>query len=570
MSIIGLNAENCKNCYRCVKACPVKSIKVEQGQAKIIEKECILCGKCLSECPQNAKTFYSDLERVKEMIAAGEQLIVSLAPSYVGAFDFLSGEQVVGALKSLGFWGVSETAQGAALVAAEYYNLAREGKMRNIITTCCPVVNDLVEKYYPGAVRDMAPVVSPMIAHGMLLKESFGADKKVVFVGPCIAKKGEAEDIRHSRQIDAVVTFPDILGWLKDEGIEPISCRPEAFLNCSSQITRLFPVPAGVLKSIFARGEVEGYRTLCVDGVENCKELLESIVNEEIQGCIIEINACPGGCVNGPVRGEKKRSRFETKLELEEQVQLQGEGFPDIPLQVPMKKRFLSRSSHEKEPTEEEIRAILLKTGKERPEQELNCGLCGYPSCREKARAVFQGKAELAMCIPFMRQRAESLSNLVLAQTPNITIIADEDMNIVEFNAAAEKVFGCSRAQAMGKGLYELIDISDFQQVFDTKTSIYDKKVTYEELHLVKTQNLIYIEGDNLVMGIFTDVTEEEMRKEEKYHRQMESVEMAQKVIDKQMMVAQQIAGLLGETTAETKVTLTRLKDMIQKHDDRE
>ena len=174
------------------------------------------------------------------------------------------------------------------------------------------------------------------------------------------------------------------------------------------------------------------------------------------------------------------------------------------------------------------------------------------------------------MCIPFMRQRAESLSNLVLAQTPNITIIADEDMNIVEFNAAAEKVFGCSRAQAMGKGLYELIDISDFQQVFDTKTSIYDKKVTYEELHLVTTQNLIYIEGDNLVMGIFTDVTEEEMRKEEKYHRQMESVEMAQKVIDKQMMVAQQIAGLLGETTAETKVTLTRLKDMIQKHDDRE
>lgn len=568
MSIIGLKDANCKNCYKCVKVCPVKSIKVVQAQAKIIDKDCILCGRCLSECPQNAKTFASDIDKVKALLKRGEQMVVSLAPSYVGSFDFKENGQMVSAIKKLGFFGVSETAQGAALVSAEYHRLAQTGDMVNIITTCCPTVNDLIEKYYPEAAKYMAPVVSPMIAHGKLLKKTLGAQVKVVFIGPCIAKKGESGDIRHDTQIDAVLTFDDLYQWLQEEQVNVCDCEPEPFLNCDSRITKLYPVSAGVLKTISAKGKVENYDMICVDGIEDCKELLAGVIDGTVKNCMIEMNACSGGCINGPARGRHHKTRFQTKLELENKVKQEGAVFPEIEEEVPMAKQFFDRSSREKEPDEADIRAILQKIGKETPDQELNCGLCGYNSCREKAKAVYQGKAELTMCIPFMRQRAESLSNVVLAQTPNITIIVDEELNIVEFNTAAETAFGCSRTEALTKGLYELIDVSDFQEVFDTKKSIYDKKVVYDHFNIVTTQNLIYIAEDNLVMGIFNDITEEERRKESRYHLQMESVDMAQKVIEKQMMVAQQIAGLLGETTAETKVTLTKLKDMIKHNGD--
>ena len=536
MSIIGLKKANCKNCYKCVKVCPVKSIKVEDAQAQII---------------------------VKDFVRNGEQVIVSLAPSYVGSFAFETCGQLIAAIQKLGIWGVSETAQGAALVSAEYFRLAKEGAMDNIITTCCPAVNDLVEKHFPAATRYLAPVVSPMIAHGKALKQTYGAGVKVVFVGPCFAKKGEATDIRHDTCIDAVLTYDDLSGWMEDAGVDIAACSGGKFLNGDTKVTRLYPVAAGILKTITAQGEVPQYDYICVDGVENCMDLLKAVIAGSVHHCLIEMSACAGSCINGPAKTKHEKNRFSTKLELEGSVRQEGMDFPEIAERVPMGKQFVDRSNRDALPDEAAIRAILQKVGKETPEQELNCGLCGYESCRAKAIAVYQGKAELTMCIPFMRERAESMSNLILAQTPNITVMVDSDLNIVEFNAAAEAAFGLTRAEALKKSLFELIDTTDFQYVLETKQSIYDKKVVYEDYHLVTVQNLIYIAEENLVMGIFNDITKEESEKENRYKLRVETLEMAQKVIDKQMTVAQQIAGLLGETTADTKVTLTKLKDMI-------
>ena len=230
---------------------------------------------------------------------------------------------------------------------------------------------------------------------------------------------------------------------------------------------------------------------------------------------------------------------------------------------IPMGMKFLDRSVKEEIPDEETIRAILAKIGKTSPEDELNCGSCGYPTCRDKAIAVYQNKAELTMCVPYMKERAESLSNFVLSETPNVTIMVDEEMNIVEFNRAAEETFGISRHEALQKCLYEIIDSSDFQYVFETGESITDKKVEYPQYGITTMQNLIYIGKENLVMGIFRDISKEVAAQESTYRLRVETMEMAQKVIDKQMVAAQQIASLLGETTAETKVTLTKLKDMI-------
>lgn len=181
MKVIDFKDAKCRHCYKCVRHCMVKAISIENEQAHILQDHCIHCGHCLEVCPQNAKTFASDLERVKGYLEAGFRTVISIAPSYLGVLEFDSPGQVVDALLKLGFAEVRETAEGAALVTNEYRKLIREKKMPNIVTTCCPSVNDLIEKYYPDCAKYMAPVVSPMIAHGRYIKKIYGNDTKVVF-----------------------------------------------------------------------------------------------------------------------------------------------------------------------------------------------------------------------------------------------------------------------------------------------------------------------------------------------------------------------------------------------------
>ena len=222
-------------------------------------------------------------------------------------------------------------------------------------------------------------------------------------------------------------------------------------------------------------------------------------------------------------------------------------------------KIFLDHSPKDPMPTEAQILEILRKTGKNKPEDELNCGACGYPTCREKAIAVFQKKAELNMCIPFMHEKAESLSNLVMDTSPNIVLIVDKDMRIMEYSAVGEKYFGKTRAEALDMYLYEFIDPVDFQWVYDTHQNIHGKKVTYTEYSLSTLQNIVYVDKEDVVLATFIDITKEEEQAQQEYERKLETIDLAQKVIHKQMMVAQEIAGLLGETTADTKTTLTQL-----------
>ena len=563
MSIIGLKAANCKNCYKCVKVCPVKSIKVENAQAQIIDRDCIYCGLCLEKCPQNAKTLTSDLALVKEFINSGEKVILSVAPSYYGSFAFDDPKKFAGAVKELGFFGVSETSEGAAYVTAEYAALMKENKMKNIITTCCPSANRLIEIYHPSLVDQMAPVVSPMIAHGRLLKQSYGHGVRVVFLGPCIAKMDEAADLRHNNEIDAVLTFDDLNHWLNEKNIVINEASPASFLNSSSKILRMYPVSDGILESLKRYGDIGDWNLISVSGQNECMELCEAMEKGELDHCLIEINMCKGSCVNGPASMKDPSARFSAKLKVERYAREDDDEYPAVPEKIPMAKKFVDRSSKEDIPDEETIRAILSQIGKTSEEDELNCGSCGYPTCRDKAIAVYQNKAELTMCMPYMKERAESMANYVLSETPNATILVDHEMNIIEFNGAAEQIFKVSRHEALQKGLYEIIDPSDFQFVIDNKQSISDKKVQYKEYGITTLQTIIYIAKENIAMGIFKDITKEESDLENKYKLRAETMEMAQKVIDKQMVAAQQIASLLGETTAETKVTLTKLKNMI-------
>ena len=563
MAIIDFKATKCKHCYKCVRNCEVKAIMIKDERAEIMPDKCILCGKCMQVFPQSAKTLVSDLDIVKGYIANNIPTVVSIAPSYMGLLKYKSIGQINAALRKLGFTDVRETSEGAAMVTAEYARLLEEGKMETIITTCCPSVNDLIEIYYPQLIPYMAPVVSPMIAHGKMLKEELGKNVKVVFLGPCIAKKKEAGDVRHDSCIDAVLNFNDINRWLKEEEITIEDCEDIPFRHLDPRVNRLYPVTNGVVNSVLATEEKrDGYRKFYVHGARNCIDLCESMVRGEIKGCFIEMNMCSGGCIKGPTVEDESISRFKVKLDMEETIEkdpAEKSEVEEIISRISFQKLFMDRSPREAMPTEAQIQDILKKTGKTKPEDELNCGACGYSTCREKAIAVFQKKAELGMCIPFMHEKAESLSNLVMETSPNIVLIVDKDMKVLEYSAVGEKYFGKTRQEALTMYLYEFIDPSDFQWVYDSHQNIHGKKVTYSEYNFSMLQNIVYIEKEDVVLATFIDITKEEELAKQEYEKKLETIDLAQRVIHKQMMVAQEIAGLLGETTAETKTTLTKL-----------
>ena len=563
MGIIDFKATKCKHCYKCVRNCEVKAIMIKDGRAEIMPDKCILCGKCLQICPQSAKTLVSDLDLVKGYIKSGKTVVVSLAPSYMGLLKYKTIGQVQAALLKLGFADVRETSEGAVLVTEEYARLLREAAMENIITTCCPSVNDLIEIYYPQLVPYLAPVVSPMIAHGKLLKKEYGQDAKVVFIGPCIAKKKESRAERHDDCIDAVLNFNDLHQWLREADIEIEECEDIPFVKADPKVNRLYPVTNGVVNSVLAtEGRADDYRKFYVHGIRNCIDLCESMSRGEINGCFIEMNMCSGGCIKGPTVEDETISRFKVKLDMEETIAkepVQAKTVAAMEEGVVLRKNYLDRSPEDAMPTEEEIRAILKKIGKVRAEDELNCGACGYATCREKAVAVFQKKAEITMCIPYMHDKAESLANLVMETSPNVVMIVDKEMKIMEYSAVGEKYFGKTRAEALEMYLYELIDPADFQWVYDSHQNIHGKKITYPEYHLSTLQNIVYVEQQDVVLATIIDITKEEEQMQQDYEKKLETIDLAQKVIHKQMMVAQEIAGLLGETTAETKTTLTKL-----------
>lgn len=564
MRVIDFKDASCRHCYKCVRHCEVKAISVQNEQAHIMKGHCIHCGHCLEVCPQNAKTFASDMDRVKRYLRRGVKTVISIAPSYLGVLEYEKPGQVVDALLKLGFSEVRETAEGAALVTKEYNKLLEEGSMKNIITTCCPSVNDLIEKYYPSLTPMMAPVVSPMIAHGRLIKSLYGEETKVVFLGPCIAKKEEGVgDARVAGAINAILTFEEITKWWKEENIDVRKCEERPMGNPDPKVNQLYPVSGGVITSVLAGIEKDNYYKVHVDGLKPCMELFEELQKGEISGCFFEVNVCEGGCIKGPASDRWQQSLIKAKLNIESHV-LHRERAKETPqIKVEMYKRFEDRNVREKDPGEAKMREVLHAMGKYTAKDELNCGACGYPTCREKAKAVYLGKAEIGMCLPYALAQAESMSNVVMDVTPSMILIVDKEMRIRECNKKAQEFLDVSREEALERYIFEFLNETDIEEVLQSRQPVIRKKMYIEYMKMTVLETIIYIDKLDCVLLTYQDITKEEKAKEQRYQLKVETVEMAQKVIDKQMMVAQEIAGLLGETTAETKVTLSKLRDSI-------
>lgn len=564
MGFLNFSEANCKNCYKCLRHCPVKAIQIKNEQANIIEERCIGCGQCLVVCPQNARKIKSDIKRVKEAIAQNKTIIASLAPSFIGTFNIADEGKIVKALKILGFDYIEETAIGAEIVADLYEDYINENEHQNYITTCCPSANYLIEKYYPSLIKQMIPIVSPMIAHGKLIKKNYGQDCYVVFIGPCTSKKIEAVDIQHEGVIDAVLTFEELDMWFKEEDIHLEKLNSIEIDKAASKTGSNFPIGGGVLSSFINDKTKSSHEIISVDGIEECIELFDCMENGDIKNACIEVNVCTGSCIGGMAMPRDVESIYIRKNRVKNYVKNKKEITKESNCKSKCNLNLSKYFYHhilETEVENEEVTKILQQMGKFTLEDELNCGGCGYNTCKEKARAVILGMAEINMCMPFMRTKAESLKNMIFENSPNAIFVVDNDMLIKEINPTAERIFNVDAGYLKNKPLSMLIDDEGFREVRDTKKSILKKKVAYPFFDdIVLIQNIIYIEKQNVIFAIMADITSEEKNKEELTKVKKNTIDAAQKVIEKQMRIAQEIASLLGETTAETKVTLTKLK----------
>lgn len=550
-----LKKSNCKNCYKCIRHCPVKAIRFSGNQAHIIGNECILCGQCFVVCPQNAKEIVDETEKVKVFLQAGEKVIVSLAPSFVANYDGMGINSMRKALKKLGFYDVEETAIGATIVKTEYERMLKDDERDIIISSCCHSINLLIQKYFPAELEYLADVISPMQAHCLDIKKRY-PDAKTVFVGPCVAKKDEAE--HYEGIVDAVLTFEELTNWMKEADVEP---EAEADNNAFSR-ARFFPTTGGILKTMAQ--DAPGYTYLALDGVENCIAALRDIESGNIHKCFIEMSACVGSCMGGPVM--EKYHRTETVKDYIAIANYAGDKdfVVSQPKSAELKKQFEYIEHRYPQPSESEITGVLRQMGKFKPSQELNCGSCGYNTCREKAIAICQGKAEISMCLPFLKEKAESFSDTIVNSSPNGLIVLNENLEVQQINAAARSIMNIRYASdVLGDNVIRILDPAVFENVLKTGRGVSNQRVYLAEYKRYVEQTVVYDRDSHLLIGIMRDVTAEEQQKERKESISRQTVEVADKVVDKQMRIVQEIASLLGETAAETKIALAKLKESI-------
>lgn len=553
-SCLTLKKSNCKNCYKCIRHCPVKSIRFSGNQAHIIGNECILCGQCFVVCPQNAKQIVDETEKVKVLIQSGDPVYVSLAPSFIANYAGIGISGMRKALKRLGFAEVEETAIGANIVKTEYEQMLASGERDVVISSCCHSVNLLIQKYFPAQLVYLADVLSPMQAHCRDIKRRV-PNAKTVFIGPCVAKKDEAE--YYSGIVDAVLTYEELTAWLEAERI----CLEPDMDDTQESRARFFPTTGGILKTMAQNAP--GYTYMAIDGVENCIAALRDIENGKVHKCFIEMSACVGSCVGGPVMEKFHRSPVADYMAVARYAGSR-DFLVDQPDSADLRKHFDPIERRNGTPSDEEIAEILRKMGKSKPEDELNCGSCGYSTCREKAIAIYHGKAEISMCLPYLKEKAERFSDCIVNNTPNGLIVVNDSLEVQQINAAARKIMNIrSASDVLGEQIVRILDPGVFLKVLESKRSIRDQRVYLAEYKKYVEQTVVYDTNYQMLVCIMRDVTDEEAERRKKEDISHRTVEIADRVVDKQMRIVQEIASLLGETAAETKIALTKLKESI-------
>lgn len=549
----------CHDCYKCVRECHIKAIKVQDGSASVINDKCIACGHCVKVCPSGAKKVRNDIDKVKTLFTAQKQVYVSLAPSWAGIYD-LTPAQMVAVLKKLGFYAVSETALGAQQVSIKTAEMLNNGESGLYISSACPVIVDYIRYYKPEFAKYITPLASPALTHAKILKEKYGDKISIVFIGPCIGKKNEADS--NPDFIDAALTFEELNYWISEEfiNISEIEINNnDKFVPEEAFEGALYPVEGGMNETIKEVGVNEDVTLVKISGLENFDNFVEGLNTNSLNNKVfVEALSCETGCINGPCIANKKAGLSITtdilsKIKHRDKI-------PTVAETV-FKKEYASKPIIEDDIKFADITNALKKIGKHAPEDELNCGGCGYSTCRDMAKALISGDAEPSMCISYMRKIAMRKAAAMLRCMPSAIVMVDKELNIVEANDAFMKMFCgdmydifASRKEGLsGASLDRIISFSDiFSQLLKSGGDIH--KSHYQVKNKLYDISAFTIEDGEIVGAVITDVTKAEIDREK-------IAAKAREVITKNITKVQEIACLLGEHMVETEVLLNSIAE---------
>ncbi len=545
----------CHDCYKCIRHCPCKAIRIVDGRAGVIQDLCVACGMCVKVCPAHAKKIRPDLARARYLIGSGKPVYASLAPSYVSYFRNVAPGALAAALKRIGFAGVSETALGAQMVSAQTGEFLAKAEPGVYISSACPAVVDFVKKYAPAYAANVTSVLSPLLSHTKLLREQFGDEIGVVFFGPCVAKKNEAD--RHPELLDLALTFTDLEEWLKSENIDPAAISENdyaAMVPEGASEGKIYAVEGGMNDTLRAPGQ--DIRYLAVSGLQNLGRMLrddpEAAKSRDCK-IFIECLACSGGCVNGPVMTPVKAGSLSSVIQVARGYD--GSNSLSRKVELTIDERVYADPKNDPEVTETDLKNALASVGKFTPADELNCGGCGYFSCRDFARALLANKAEVEMCVSHLRQLAQKKSNALIRYIPAGVVIVDRHMRIVECNRHFAELFDEDTLLAYDScgGLTgaELSAFADFSDLMAAALISGGEVRRHNQVCGDKILNIsvFTISPNQSVGAIIQDVTSIEL------HREQVS-EKARAVIRKNIITVQKIARNLGEHMAETEILL--------------
>ncbi len=553
LNAIYTRQRECQDCHKCIRECPVKAIRVEDGYARVVPDLCIMCGLCVLACPHSAKQVRDDLPDAKALLTSGRKVIASLAPSFVAQYSGVHSAQIIHALKKLGFFAVSETALGAQQVSASVYSLMHKKPKQIWISSACPVVVDFIAKYHPECQPHVIGVLSPLLTHCKMLRAYYGDDIATVFIGPCIAKKKEAE--QHPELLNAVLTFEDLDRWLAEENIdlaETEATQEDRFLPQEAEEGALYPIDGGMVPAVAGNREVNSLQFMSFSGIANVEQALKSIPEWHPEHNIFfELTACAGSCVNGPKAARTTsvaRRRYDILSYAKPAARLPRR--PSLGITGHYDAAPIARTEY----SEMQLQEALRTVGKYSADDELNCGGCGYDSCRDFARALINRNAERMMCATYTRKLAQKKANALLQKMPSAVVIVNEDLKIIESNKHFARLFsmpGGLSTEMDGGALNVEVPFSNlFKRVLETGTDIVGHDIRYQRSIL--NTSIFTIEPHTVLCGIFQDITQPIFQKEQIIAR-------AREVIQKNLNTVQQIAYLLGENAADSEITLNSI-----------
>jgi len=561
LNAIYTRQRECQDCHKCIRECPVKAIRVEDGYARVVPDLCIMCGLCVLACPHSAKQVRDDLADAKALLTSGRKVIVSLAPSFVAQFGGVRPAQLIHALKGLGFFAVSETALGAQQVSASIHSLMRSEPKQIWISSACPVVVDFIAKYHPECQVHLTGLLSPLLSHCKMLRATYGEEIATVFIGPCIAKKKEAE--QHPELLNVVLTFEDLERWLAEENIDVTKIETSAedrFLPQEAEEGALYPIDGGMVPAVAGRREVNSLQFMSFSGIGNVEQALKSIPEwHPKHNIFFELTACAGSCVNGPKAARTTsvaRRRYDILNYAKPASKFPRKPSPEITGHYDA--AAIARPAY----TEMQLQDALRTVGKYSADDELNCGGCGYDSCRDFARALIERNAERMMCATYTRKLAQKKANALLQKMPSAVVIVNEDLKIIESNKHFARLFAVDDNQSMEMegGTYNVeVPFSNlFKRVLETGTDIVGHDIRYQRSIL--NTSIFTIEPHAVLCGIFQDITQPIFQKEQIIAR-------AREVIQKNLNTVQQIAYLLGENAADSEITLNSIVNSFSPED---